>query len=325
MRVALNNASAAFYFLCPPGQGYCNSGKCVFGRTEAVPKGSWATCAPLHNCAEVTIDGGGCFPAEATVKLPGGRTKRMAQLRVGDKVLAAAANGRLEYQEVYFFGHRSQDVEAAFVRIELDGGATLELTPDHFVPVLQQRRSGDGNAAAAGALDSARMTYARDVRVGDRLMVAAAGAGAAPSTAAPGKLRVAEVRGIESVRRQGLFNPYTMGGSIVVDGVLASSHSSWLIDGVAQRLGAAHLLPAVFQALFAPLRVLYAAVGADTMEVIGAAVAEAALGFETVLLSRQGLGAAAAAAAPTAAAAVVAAAAAAVVVLKRRLRVAARP
>ena len=288
-RVDQNNAAAPFYFLCPPDKGHCAAdGKCVFGRTAAVPKGQWATCAPLANCDGNTAaaaggkGGGGqrsgCFPGAATVRLQGGAKKAVSALKVGDKVLAVGADGALAYEDVYFFGHRDGASEAEFVRLELKGGASLELTPDHFVPVLPAGASG------GGGFKRARMAYARDVKAGDLLLVAPrrGDAGAAPEAAA-----VARVR---SVRRKGLFNPYTMGGAIVVDGVVASAHSGWLIDGAAARLRAGHLLPAFFQAAFAPLRALYALLGAARMQAFGDALASGALRLEAAVLRQGGSG-----------------------------------
>jgi len=237
------------------------------------------------------------------VQLPGGVTKRMEDLRVGDKVLAATPEGQLEFQDVYFFGHRASGVKAAFVRLDLDDYASdaaaapaLELTPDHFVPVIT-----DG--AASDLLRSARMTYARDVRAGDKLLIAAAGGE---------RLRVASVAGVSYVRRAGLFNPYTLGGTIVVDGVLASAHSSWLVDGVAAALGLTHRLPAGFQLAFAPLRALYATAGPDFMQAFGDALAATALRLEAALLAHRP-----AAVAPAAATSLLAVAAS--VVLSQRL------
>jgi hedgehog protein len=262
----------------------------VFGRTASVPKGAAAVCAPLTGCSNA---GGqpGCFPAAATVTTRAG-PRRMDELRVGDAVLAARADGSLEFQEVYFFGHRDAAADAAFVRLELEGGASLTLTPDHFVPVLPA-----GAGAGAG---KERMTYARDVRPGDVLMVAS-GAGVA--------LRPARVAAAAAVAGKGLFNPYTLGGTVVVDGVLASAHSSWLLDGAAAALGLTQALPATFQALFAPLRVLYALTGPAFMEWFGDALAAAAQRFEAAALSAAAGGAAAAAPAVTAAAVALGAAA----------------
>mgnify|MGYP003312984875 CR=1 FL=1 len=45
-----------------------------------------------------------------------------------------------------------------------------------------------------------------------------------------------------NVVAEGLYNPYTLSGTIVVDGVLASCHSSWILDGlVAPRLSLIHI------------------------------------------------------------------------------------
>lgn len=48
------------------------------------------------------------------------------------------------------------------------------------------------------------------------------------------------------VVRRGLFNPFTMSGDIVVNGVLASAHSDWLLDAVMPNAWA-HRLPAIYQ------------------------------------------------------------------------------
>ena len=74
----------------------------------------------------------------------------------------------------------------------------------------------------------------------------------------------------------GLFNPYKLGGTIVVDGVAASVHSTWALEVVFEVLGVP--LPVGYQALFAPVRGMYKALGASSqrrMEWIINAVAEA--------------------------------------------------
>ena len=70
---------------------------------------------------------------------------------------------------------------------------------------------------------------------------------------------VAEVAGLESpaygrgavastakITKRGLYNPYTLSGTIVVDGIVASCHSSWILDGLLPPRVAAP----VYQALF---------------------------------------------------------------------------
>merc|ERR1712129_130027 len=58
------------------------------------------------------------------------------------------------------------------------------------------------------------------------------------------------------------YNPYTVTGTIIVDGVVASTHSSWILDAWVPDAYTKHL-PDVYQALFWPGRVLYRLVGAQ--------------------------------------------------------------
>lgn len=65
-------------------------------------------------------------------------------------------------------------------------------------------------------------------------------------------LQEGEVVGISEVRKEGLWNPYTTGGSIVVNGVAASVHSEWILDSVLDVLGLTQYLPALYQVSHAP-------------------------------------------------------------------------
>ena len=64
--------------------------------------------------------------------------------------------------------------------------------------------------------------YAKDVAVGDVLSYFDGAA-----------FKASPVKSTKETTKSGLFNPYTLSGSIVVDGVAASCHSSWILDGVA--------------------------------------------------------------------------------------------
>ena len=50
---------------------------------------------------------------------------------------------------------------------------------------------------------------------------------------------------VEKVR--GLYNPITLSGSIIVDGVAVSVHSDWFLDASASAAGMTHMLPAAYQ------------------------------------------------------------------------------
>jgi hypothetical protein len=82
----------------------------------------------------------GCFPSWARVMTPAG-PKPMAQLAVGDKVLAVdAATGKAVFDDVYLVPHRDADAKATYLNIHASpvGGqgssGVLTLSPRHYVP-----------------------------------------------------------------------------------------------------------------------------------------------------------------------------------------------
>lgn len=131
-----------------------------------------------------------CFPANSTVTLQDGSLKRMDQIAVGDKVLTKSNM----FSDVYMFSHKLSAVHSEFVRITTEGGRSITLTGNHYLYAND------------------RMAVASVVKVGDSLIT---------STGAPDK--VAEVSRIWA---DGLYNPHTMQGDIVVDGILTSTYTS---------------------------------------------------------------------------------------------------
>ena len=71
-------------------------------------------------------------------------------------------------------------------------------------------------------------------------------------------MRVGEAAAVATVARiarswlRGLYNPYTTSGDIIVDGVHASVHSSWFLEGVLST----HRIAPTYQMLLGPLRLL---------------------------------------------------------------------
>lgn len=102
----------------------------------------------------------------------------------------------------------------------------LELSAKHFLPVGQ----------SGGDYRQATMKQARDVVPGD-LVFATQG----------NDLQAQEVTDVTVVSKQGLWAPYTSRGTIVVNGVVASVHSEWILDGLLETLGRPDLLPAIYQ------------------------------------------------------------------------------
>lgn len=153
-----------------------------------------------------------CFPAAATVELESGDIVTINSLAIGDRVRVAPN----EFSTVFMFTHKTADVESNFVHISTDSGRAVALTTGHYV------HTSVGLKAAAF------------VGKGDRLILST------------GLQTV--VTNIGTVRTKGLFNPQTVHGDIVVDGLIASTYTT-------------HFHPVLAHASLHPLRWLYAVTG----------------------------------------------------------------
>jgi len=160
---------------------------------------------------------------------------RMDSLKVGDRVLSLGANSTIFFDEIYMFGHKDASTKSQFVVLTMQSGAALRLTGDHHIHV---ERGGQPLLLASS-----------QVEVGDTVAVLSSSGIASPEAVVSKSLAPGT----------GLWNPYTLGGRIFVDGVDASSHSSWVLDGAFHVFGIS--LPTGYQAVFAPLRAAYHLLG----------------------------------------------------------------
>ena len=151
---------------------------------------------------------GTCFPGDAVITLEGGRKKTMADLAVGDKVLTH--NG--VFTEVFMFSHRLEEATNTFLELTT-ATTTLAITPNHYLYV-----------------NNGELREAQYVKVGDSL------------TLASGKRD--KIVSVGRVTKDGIFNPHTLQGDIVVDGVLTSTYT-------------AAFSPTLAHIVLAPLRGLY--------------------------------------------------------------------
>ena len=164
-----------------------------------IPTNSWNLKRRLCNgvaCDNETnnsIDS--CFSAVSTVQVEGQGAVAMKELQVGDSVLTGSGI----YSKVYTFGHIEKEVETKFLQIQTDKKQVLEVTSEHLVFLS----------------DNINPIRADDVQVGDMLR----------GSEAPTK-----VVKIGSVSRKGLYAPLTLEGSVVVDGIVASSYVSFQKD-----------------------------------------------------------------------------------------------
>jgi hypothetical protein len=164
----------------------------------------------LEDAEKVAADAGcsGCFPATATVELSNGKTKFMDQVVIGDKVRV----GPSEFSEVYLFTSEMAETTSKFAKIVADGAEIL-MTSNHYLYV-------NGELATAGY-----------VKTGDVIEVNGT------------KASVTEV---SAAWAPGLYNPHTLHGDIIVNGVKTSTYTD-----------AVH--PKLAHALLSPLRTMYSA------------------------------------------------------------------
>lgn len=136
---------------------------------------------------------GVCFPGNATVMLEGGVRREMRHLQIGDRVLVGAG----VFSTVFMFTHRTEQVKNTFVTITVmdDGGvmSVVSLTPSHFIYC------------------NSRLVEAKNVRRGDVLYL--------------GDGEKAIVVAVGWSFLDGLYNPQTLVGDIVVNGVWASTYT----------------------------------------------------------------------------------------------------
>ena len=150
------------------------------------------------------------------------------------------------FERVYFQGHASP-LAAQYVRLVLETNHSLELTPDHYLPLVDE----------AGTHE--RYILAKDAHVGMQLSVVDAQLGSrecygnAQSKGDSCGIGTAVIQKVERVALSGLFNPYTESGLIIVNGVVASSHSSWFLEDSLP----ASVTPLIYQKLLAPIRALH--------------------------------------------------------------------
>ncbi|CAN8073242.1 unnamed protein product [Agarophyton chilense] len=139
-----------------------------------------------------------CFPASSTVQRSDGAIVQMEELRVGDEVLASSG----KYSPIYTFSHRSHDAYTEFVHIRTKNHS-LSLSSEHNLYV------------------NGRMRYAGLVKEGEFVR---------------GLLGEERVLRVSREWQWGLYNPHTIDGEIVVDGVVCSCFTGAVSTGVAQGL-----------------------------------------------------------------------------------------
>jgi hypothetical protein len=223
---------------CPSGTAFCQGTVpgyvCCSGSLPICAQ----SCDEDGDCEPYCEPSLSCFPGDATVVMEDGGTKRVADVRIGDRVQVAHADGSVGFEDVYLLTHKDAAITRTYVRLTLDSGRSLVLSPRHFIPL-----AGNGSTL----WDDRVVVGANEVRIGDRVWY----------VADDGSRQIARVSATTAEAAVGAFNPLTMQGTIVVDGVVASAHSDWFLDGYV----AADTQAAVYQAILAPVRGIYRIIG----------------------------------------------------------------
>lgn len=159
------------------------------------------------------FDPAACFPGSATAELEDGTHRRMDALEIGDRV----RTGPRDFSPVFAFTHKESEIESAFVRIETrQQQHTLMLSPGHYLYI------------------NGELSPARSVRQGHEIIL---------GSGIPAIVRSATLH-----TEKGLYNPQTLQGDIVVNGVLASTYTT-------------AIEPFAAHASLAPLRAVYRLLG----------------------------------------------------------------
>eukprot|EP00930_Biecheleria_cincta_P087013 TRINITY_DN76282_c0_g1_i1.p1 TRINITY_DN76282_c0_g1~~TRINITY_DN76282_c0_g1_i1.p1 ORF type:complete len:282 (-),score=33.99 TRINITY_DN76282_c0_g1_i1:66-911(-) len=187
-----------------------------------------------------------CFPGDSTVMVRGRGRVQIAELKVGDSVLALLpseeSGWKVCFDPLIAFLHYAPEIESEALRIQHELGH-VELTSTHLLFVEKHCSRTDG----------AVPLMAREVSVGDRLL--------APWV--DGNLSRPKVLNIERVMRRGFFAPLSRCGTLLVDGTAASCYA---IPGdlaeapgfcqIVQAVGASNL-HSLCQAVFLPFRAVH--------------------------------------------------------------------
>lgn len=230
---------------CGSGMSYCPNPSSSGGVCCTSADVCASACGPEGGNCYAYCEHKICFPSSASVLLEDGSRKLMSQLQIGDRVQVVQADGSLAFEDIYLMTHNDHESQSEYLQLTLASGQVMTLSPRHFIPTAENMDSAWGSHLVIGA---------NELQVGDIVWYQESN----------GKMYASVVEGINSIIEQGAFNPLTASGTIVVDGVIASAHSDWFLDGIAS----ADTQAAVYQAMFAPVRLIYALIGPEAMKTV---------------------------------------------------------
>ncbi|XP_066537042.1 uncharacterized protein [Hoplias malabaricus] len=181
---------------------------------------SWTVAEVRRRMAEFRRDGEAtcnpdyqeekCFPGRATVLTSEGNRKSMAELRVGDKVLALNADGELVFSEVILWlDRRPSAVERYVLLTTEDFSEPLSMSADHVTFIARS----NGTAASVHTMIP---VFAKDLQPGHLIH---------RYDPATGLLVSRRITNVQESMDLGAYAPLTVEGNLIVDGHLVSCYA----------------------------------------------------------------------------------------------------
>ena len=171
-----------------------------------------------------------CLPGDALVQqlIDGQPTlKPIASVPHGAHVLTSGG-----FSPIYLFSHKDHTTTAVMRHIETESGHAIQLTRQHYIQADGQYMSAE------------KVAYGMQV----------------PIRFLNGTLSMSAVHTVLDVEKQGLFNPMTMHGDVVVfssgdsaAGVVVSDQSEWWAEGYLPE----SIIPSVYHTVLSPVRFLH--------------------------------------------------------------------
>lgn len=164
----------------------------------------------INSCTATTTFGGlsamlDCLHPSSLVRTARRGLVPLSSVALGEEVQTFSRDGTLRFSPVYTNTHYDNAQVTTYSQLVSESGARLLASPNHYVLTA---RGGCGAATP-------EFVPAGVVRAGDGLF-----------TAGNAALRCVTVANASETRLRGLASPYTLSGTIIVDGFAASVYSS---------------------------------------------------------------------------------------------------
>jgi hypothetical protein len=193
-----------------------------------------------------------CFPASALVSLydgtKSGKQVPISEVKVGDKILSVnSSTGIAEFSEIYFWGHKDPDTVANFYSVTTASGHSIQLSKEHYIYVSD----------APGSITDAVPLTPGFLKVGHSVWIYA-----------DGQMICSPIVSVSREEEKGLYAPFTLNGTVIVNGVYASSYAVPMPGFLTANIVSA--APSIWHAMLAPVRALYLAKGAKWVTEVSA-------------------------------------------------------